>query len=64
MLIIMTTLQTEIKGLAADIKEIKKAMSSRFVTREEFEPVRKVVYGMVGIILMAVIGAMVALVLG
>lgn len=36
--------------------------SRNFITRAEFEPVKKVVFGMVSLILVAVVGAIVALV--
>ncbi len=34
-----------------------------YVKREEFEPVQRLVYGLVGVILMAVVVAMIALVI-
>ena len=51
-----------IKGDIAEIKIFFKDMKLHFVSRDEFAPVRNVVYGMVGIILLAVVGALVALV--
>lgn len=45
--------------MAEDLAEIKDIL----VTRVEFTPVQRVVYGLVGIILAAVMGAFVALVL-
>lgn len=38
-------------------------LSSHYITKEEFEPVKKIVYGLVGVILLAVVGAVVSLVL-
>lgn len=35
---------------------------SRFVSREEFAPIQKLVYGVVGLILVSVFGALVSLV--
>jgi hypothetical protein len=62
----------DIKG---DVRSIREELSSTYVTKTEFapvkedyvskkdfEPVRKIVYGVIGIILVAVIGALVALV--
>lgn len=46
-----------------DIKEIKGKLEQDYVTQEEFKPIRNIVYGMVGLILTGVVGAMVALVL-
>lgn len=51
-----------------DLKYIKKAVttldqkvSTHYVSREEFEPVKKVVYGMVALLLVAVVGAILKL---
>lgn len=45
-----------------DLKDIKLRLDSKFVTVEAFDPVRKLVYGLVGIILTAVVIALVTLV--
>ena len=37
--------------------------SAKFVSRHEFEPVQRLVYGMVGVILLAFMGALVVLVI-
>jgi hypothetical protein len=46
-------------GLFATVRQIEKRMED-FVTNEEFRPIRMVVYGLVGMILMAVLGAFIA----
>ena len=48
--------------IASDVQEIKVDLAAHFVRRDEFMPVRHVVYGMVGLILAAVAGALVMLV--
>jgi len=45
-----------------DLADIKKALKEGYVTKEEFWPIRTLVYGFTGIILLAVIGALVAMV--
>ena len=40
-----------------------KILPAKFVSKEEFSPVRSIAYGMVGVICLAVVGALVALVL-
>jgi hypothetical protein len=58
-------LKNDISHIKEDIGEIKegfKRMEACYLTKAEFDPVKKVVYGMVTIILVAVIGAIVALV--
>ena len=46
------------------IKEKLNAIDSRVVSKDEFEPIKKIVYGLVGLILVAVVGALMALVVG
>lgn len=46
-----------------DITEIKEKLERDYVTRQEFNPVKNVVYGMVSTMLLAVLGAIVALVI-
>jgi hypothetical protein len=46
-----------------DVTEIKDIMRGDYVRREEFKPVKDVIFGLVGVILIAVAGAMVTLVL-
>lgn len=44
------------------ITKIEKQIEEKCVTKEEFSPVRLVVYGLVGLILVAVVGALIGLV--
>ena len=55
--------KVEVKELRADIKEIKELLGNKYVTMKEFIPVRLVVYGLVGLMLAGVIGAIVSSVL-
>ena len=52
----------KIDGATRDIVEMKAMMRQDFVSRNEFDPIKKVVYGMVGLILTAVLTALVGLV--
>lgn len=45
-----------------DVKEIKATLSHQYVSKDEFEPIKRIVYGVVGLILVAVVGALVSLV--
>ena len=54
---------TYIKSEMTDIKVIMEKMDNKYLTRREFEPVKTIVYGLVAIILIAVVGALVALVI-
>lgn len=52
-----------IKKDIGEIKEALKCLSSEYVTQVEFRPIRQLVYGLVGLILIAVVGALLALVI-
>ena len=45
------------------IDERLKAMEENYVTKDEFEPVKRVVYGMVGLLLSGMVLAIIALVI-
>ena len=63
------TVETSIALVQQDISYMKdkldgvdQKISTHYVSREEFEPIKKIVYGMVGLVLVAVVGALVSLV--
>jgi hypothetical protein len=59
----MARIDERLKAVQVDVIEVKALIKSDYVTRTEFEPVKKIVYGMVALILTAVLGALVGLVL-
>ena len=54
---------TKIEYIARDVADIKETLESGYVTKGEFEPIKKVVYGMVTTILVGVLGSILALIL-
>lgn len=60
----LDVIANDISYLKDDVREIKTQITSNYVTKDQFEPVRRLVYGVVGIILTAVVVALVALVVG
>lgn len=58
----VVSMQAVIMQIKDDIIEIKGLLRGDFVRVTEFTPIKNIVYGMVGLILMAVLGALVALV--
>ena len=57
---------TDVIGMKKDIEYLVKRSdedSRNYVERKEFEPVRNLVYGLVGLILVAFVGAIIALVI-
>lgn len=53
----------DIGYIKRDVNDIKNKLEQEYVTKEAFEPVRKLVYGLVGLILIGVIVAVLALVI-
>lgn len=60
----LAVLQNDMTYIKEKLNDIDLKVSSGYVTKEEFEPIKKIVYGVVSLILTAVIGAIVALVVG
>lgn len=54
---------TELAYIKRDIAEIKQTVTQNYVTRNEYEPVKKIVYGLVSIILIAVVGGILSAVI-
>lgn len=54
-----TAMKNAVDSIRADIQSLE----NRFVTKDQFEPVKTIVYGLVGVVLMAVATAIVALVI-
>ena len=44
------------------VDELESKMDAQFVTQAEFAPIKKLIYGAVGLILVAVMGALITLV--
>lgn len=53
----------EVKDSMVKIEERFSTLENKFVTRTEFSPIKKVVYGLVSVSLMAVISAILATVI-
>ena len=49
--------------IQSEVRGIKTQLEGEYVTKDRFQPVERIVYGMVGTILLAVLGAVVALVI-
>ncbi len=54
---------TKVNYIEAEVKDIRAKLEREYVTQDQFEPIRKVVYGLVSITLLSVVGAVIALVL-
>lgn len=63
---LLIKLSTQLDNLVDDVKELKRGMGdmeSKFVTKAEFEPYRRGMNIVAGLLLTAVIGAILALVI-
>lgn len=58
----LALIQQDINYIKVEVSEIKKLVGEKYVTIEMFEPVRRIVYGLVGLVLVGVMGALLALV--
>ena len=58
----LVTLTMNIKAVTVELEGLKALVRAEFVHRNEFDPVRKIVYGLVSLILTAVFVALIALV--
>jgi hypothetical protein len=58
-----TAAEVEILVRLERMSEKLDTISADYVKRMEFEPVQKLVYGLVGVVLIAVVGAIVALII-
>lgn len=58
-----SSIDVSIGYIQRDISQINQKLDHNYVTKEEFAPVKTLVYGMVGLILTAVVGALITLVI-
>jgi len=61
--VVMQQVVDDIEQIKKDTTEIKIRLESNYVTKDQFAPVQKIVYGMVGLILVTVVGALLTLVI-
>jgi hypothetical protein len=60
----LAVIQTDLTYIKEKLNAVDTKVSSHYVSKEEFDPIKKIVYGMVSLILIAVVGALVTLVVG
>lgn len=62
MAIQVALLRKDISYMKKQLADIKYQVGDHYVTKDEFEPVRKLVYGMVALVLITVMGLLLSLV--
>lgn len=55
---LLARLLEKMEHVEQDVRDIKGALERRYVTREEFDPIKNIVYGGVAVVLIAVVGAL------
>jgi len=59
----MAKIEERLDNLAEKVDHINDKLDKKYVTHEEFKPIKLVVYGLVGAILTSFAGAMIALII-
>jgi len=63
----LALIRADVERIKSDTKEIKTNQKTQYVTKEQFDgrvgPLEKLVYGLVGLILIGVVGALLGLVI-
>ena len=59
----IAVIKSNMLDIKEDVRDIKEKLEKNYVTQDQFEPVKKIVYGLVGLILVAVVGALIGLVI-
>lgn len=59
----LDVMANDIKHISKDVSEIKSTLRGSYVSKDEFEPIKKIVYGLVTLILVAVVGGLLGLVI-
>ena len=58
----IAVMNTKLDFIIAEVADIKKNIKECYVSKIEFDPIKRLVFGAVGLILVAFIGAIIALV--
>lgn len=58
----LAVIKNDLSYIKEKLNDVDQKVSTHYVSKEEFEPIKKIVYGLVSLILIAVVGALVALV--
>ena len=59
----LAVIANDLEYIKRDIAEIKESVTHNYVTKEEFDPYKKIVYALIGLILTGVVGSLLSLVL-
>lgn len=54
--------QRDLTYIKEKLDDVDQKVSTHYVSKDEFEPIKKIVYGLVSLILVGVVGALLAIV--
>ncbi len=60
---VLTELVVDMRYVRRDVEQIKEGLSKNYVTQEAFEPVKRIVYGLVALVLVGVVTALMAVII-
>lgn len=56
-------IKQDLEYIARSVNKIEKQLEDNYVTKTEFAPIQRLVYGMVGLVMVTVLGALLAMVI-
>lgn len=59
----ITRLIEQVSRMEEDVKSIRHSLDDKYVTQDQFEPVKQIVYGLVAVVLLGVVAALISLVI-
>lgn len=60
---ILALINKDLEFIKSNVSSIAKKMEDGYVTKSEFDPIKKIVYGMVGLVLTGIVIAVLSLVI-
>lgn len=58
----IAVIQTDINYIKKSVDELNEKLEDKYVTQDEFDPIKKLTYGLVALILTSVVGAIISIV--
>ena len=59
----IAVIKSQLADIKDDVRDIKIKLENDYITRQEFDPYKRIIQGLVALILTAVIGAVLALII-
>lgn len=59
----IAVIKSQLADIKDDVRDIKDKLERDYITRQEFEPYKRIIQGLVALVLTAVVGAMMTVVI-